>query len=60
MVSEALERLGSPDFSTQLAYGQSKVLEEPLLKCTTSRLLLASPAKDGAMNVFSFLLLKDG
>lgn len=60
MLSEALEKLGSPDFSTRLAYGQSRALEEPVLKCTMFHLLLAFPAKEGAINVFFFLLLKDG
>lgn len=59
MLSEAFGRLGSPDFSAQLAYGQSRALDKPLLKCTTFHLLLASPAKERAIHVFFFPLLKD-
>lgn len=58
MLSEAHERLDFPDFSAQLAFGQSRALEEPLLKCTTFQ-LLASSAKERTIHVFFFPLLKD-
>lgn len=49
-LSKTFERLGS-DFSTQLAYGQGRALEKPVLKCTIFQ-LLALPAKERSSDVF--------